>query len=78
MAISSGEGEGGHRQGFQRIWAPPGDGELLQIPGTGDIGGRQQLAGGGKELVPGKGFLAEDDANPHQGGGGAAVVRLIF
>ena len=40
-AISSGGGEGGHRQGFQRLWAPPGDGDLLQIPETGDIGGRQ-------------------------------------
>ena len=26
-----------HRQGFQRLWKPPGDGYLLQIPGTGDI-----------------------------------------
>ena len=39
-ASSGGGGEVGHRQGFQRLWAPPGDGDLLQIPRTGDIGGR--------------------------------------
>ena len=77
-AIISGGGEGGHRQGFQRLWAPPGDGELLQIPGTGHIGGKKQLDGGGKELVPGKGGLEEDDTNPQQGGGGSAVVQLLF
>ena len=32
-AFSGGLGEGGHRQGFQRLWAPPGDGDFLQIPG---------------------------------------------
>ena len=36
-AISDGEGEGGHHQGFQRLWAPPGDGDLLQIPRAGDL-----------------------------------------
>ena len=41
-------GEGGHRQGFQRLWAPPGDGDLLQIPGTGDLGDGKRLAGGGE------------------------------
>ena len=55
--ISGGGGEGSHRQAFQRLWAPHGDGELLQIPGVGDLGGRQQLDGSGKELVPGKGSL---------------------
>ena len=33
MVISSGGGEGGHRQGFKILWVPPGDGDLLQIPG---------------------------------------------
>ena len=37
-AISGGEGDGGHRQGFQRLWAPPGDGNILQITGEGDLG----------------------------------------
>ena len=36
--ITSRGGEGGQRQGFQRQWAPPGDSELLQIPGTDDLG----------------------------------------
>ena len=53
-AIGSGGGEGGHRQGFQRLWAPPGDGDLLQITGTVDLGRVQRLAGGGEKLVPGK------------------------
>ena len=53
-AISGGGGEGGHCQGFQRLWAPPRDGDLLRIPGAGDLGGGQQLSGCGEELGPGK------------------------
>ena len=37
-------GEGGHRQGIQRLWALPVDGDLLPIPGTGEIGGGQRLS----------------------------------
>ena len=76
--INSRGGNGGHLQGFQRLWEPPGDGYILQIPGTGDLGGRRQLAGGGEELVPGEGGVEEGDANPHQGGGIAAGVRILF
>ena len=57
---------------------PPGDGDLLQIPETGDLIGRLKLADGGKELVPGKVGMEEDDANPQQGGGSAAGVWLLF
>ena len=78
MSISGGRGEGGHRQCFQRLWEPPGDSDLLQIPGMGDLGGRRRLAGGGEELFPGKGVLEEDDSHPQQGGGGATGVRLLF
>ena len=46
--------EGGHRQGFQRLWDTPVYGDLLQIPGASDLGDRQRLAGGGEELEPGK------------------------
>ena len=77
-AINGKGGEGGHRQGFQRLWAPPGDGNLIQIPGTGDIGGIRRLAGGGEELVPGKVGVEEDDAHFHKGGSYSAGVRLIF
>ena len=56
-AISGGGGEGGHRQGFQSIWDPPGDGDLLQIPGSSDLGNGQLLVGGGEELGPGNKFL---------------------
>ena len=52
--ISGVGGEGSRRPGFQRLWAPPGDGDILQIPRAGDIGGGQQLTGGGEELVSGK------------------------
>ena len=47
-AISSGVVEEGHRQGFQCLWAPPGDGELLQTPGAGDLGGRQKTDDSGE------------------------------
>ena len=47
-------GVGGHRQDFQSLWAPPGDGDLLQIPRAGDLGDGRRLVGGGEELVPGK------------------------
>ena len=49
MAIIRGGGEGGNRQGSQFPWVPPGDGELLPIPGTGDIAGGRQLVGGGQK-----------------------------
>ena len=48
IAIGGGGGEGCHFQVFQRLWAPPGDGELLQIPGVGDLGGGRGLSGGGE------------------------------
>ena len=77
-AINGRRGEVGHRQGFKRLWDTPGDGDLLQIPGTGDIGGRRRLVGGGEVLVPGKGGLEEDGAHPQQGGGSAVGVRILF
>ena len=76
--ISGGVGEGGCHQGFKRIWVPPREDELLQVPGIGDIGGRLRLAGGNEELVPGKGGLKEDGTHPQQGGGGPAGVRILF
>ena len=57
MAISGRGGEGGHRQGFQRLWEPLGDGDLLQIPGAVDFGYGRRLAGGGEELGPGEEVL---------------------
>ena len=66
MAISCGGVERGHHQVFQCLWAPPVDGDLLQIPGTIDLSGRQLLAKGGEELVPGKDGLEEDTAHPQR------------
>ena len=62
----------------QCLWATPGDDDLLQIPGMGDLGGRRRLSGGGEELVPGKGGLEEDGANPHQEGGSPTCVCFFF
>ena len=44
---------GGHLQGIQCLWAPPGDGDLLPIPWEGDLGGGRKLSGSG--LVNGEG-----------------------
>ena len=74
-----GRGEaGGQLQGIQRLWAPPGDGDLLPIPGASDIGGGRILAGGGQEFFMGEGGVEEDDNNPHQGGGVASGVRIFL
>ena len=32
-------GEGGHIQGLQRVWIPPGYGDLFKILGEGDLSG---------------------------------------
>ena len=42
---------GGHRQGLQHLWAPPGNDEPLQIPVMDDIGDRRQLNGVSEEVV---------------------------
>ena len=76
--INSRRLEGGQRQGIQRLWAPPGDGNLLMIPGKGDIGGGRRLAGSGQELVPVKRCVEEDSKNPQQGGVRAEGFLLLF
>ena len=53
-AISGGGVKVGHCPGFQRLWVPPGDGDLLQIPGEGDLESGQRLTGSGEELGSGK------------------------
>ena len=77
-ALGSGGGKGGNHQGIQRLWDPPGDGDLLPKPGTGDLGGGRRLAVSDKEIFPGEGGVEEDGDNPHQGGGGSAGVRLLL
>ena len=77
-AIIRGGGEGGHRQGFQRLWSPPGDGDLIQIPRAGDIDNGQRLADGGEELGPGEYCVEEDVTHPQQGGSDASGVRILF
>ena len=38
-APDSGGGEGGHLQDLQRVWMPPGYGDLIKILGAGDFSG---------------------------------------
>ena len=71
-------GADGHIQDIQRLWAPSGDGDLLLIPGEGDIGGRRGLAGGGREFVKGEGIVEEYDEDPHKVEGGAAGVQIFL
>ena len=52
MAIIIGGVEGCHFQVFQRLWAPPIDDDLLQIPRVGDLGDGRRLDGGVEELGP--------------------------
>ena len=40
MALGRIGGKCGYLKGVQRLWKPPWDGDLLQIPGNSDIGGR--------------------------------------
>ena len=71
-------GQGGHIQGVQHIWAPPGDCELLQIPGEGGLNGGLQFTGVGQKPGEGAGGVAEDDEDPQQGGGGDAGFRIFI
>ena len=59
--LGRGGGEGGHIQGVQHIWAPPGDDDLLQIPGEVGLSGGKRLGGGGQKPGEGVGGVAEDD-----------------
>ena len=56
-SLGGGGGAGGHLQGIQCLWAPLGYGNLLLIPGAGDLGGERRLTGGGQEFVKGKGGM---------------------
>ena len=76
--LGGGGGEGVHIQGIQRLWAPPGDFDLLLIPWTGDLGSGRRLVGGGQELVMGEGDVEEDEKNLQQGGGGVAGVWILI
>ena len=69
---------GGHLKRIQRLWTPPEDGDLLPIPGAGDLGCGRRLAGGGQELVIGEGGVKEDDENPQQGGCRTAGIRIFL
>ena len=77
-AFSGKRGEGGRRQGFQRLWAPPGDDDLLKIPRAGDLGDGRRLAGGGEELGPVEDGVEENFADTQQGGSNASGVRILF
>ena len=78
IALIRGGEKGGNRQGSQCLWVPPGYGELLPIPGTGDHVGGQRLVGGGQEIFLVEGGVEEYYKNPQQGVGGAAGVWIFF
>ena len=63
-ALGRREGSGVYIQIIHSLWAPPVDGDLLLIPGAGNLGVGLLLAGCGQELVIGKGGVEEDDKNP--------------
>ena len=78
MALGVRGGAGSRLQGIWCLWAPPGDGDLLLIPGEGDIGGGRRLYKGGQEFFTGEGGVEEDEENPQQGGGRAVGVRVFL
>ena len=78
MVLGNGEGAGGHHLGIQRLWALPGDGELLPISGVGDLSGGQRLAGSDQEFGKGEGGVEEDGEDPQKGGGGATSVGIFL
>ena len=77
-ALSGGGGAGGHLQGIQRLWSPLGDGDLLPIPGSGDLGCKKLLDRGGQELFMGKGIVEEDENNTQKRGGRAVGIRIFL
>ena len=48
-----------HKDFLKRLWGTHGDGDLLPIPGLGDICVGRQLNGGGRELFEGKDGVEE-------------------
>ena len=67
-----------HIQGFQCVLMPPVYGNLFQILGSVDLSGRQRLSGVSQKFGTGEGVVAEADEDSHQGGGGAAGVRIFL
>ena len=78
MAFSTRGGKGANLKVVQRLLAPPWDGELYQITGESDIGGRWQLTGDDPESGKNAGGVEEDDNNPSQVGGEATGFCFLF
>ena len=57
---------------------PPGDGDLLLIPGEGDLDTVWKLAGSGQNFGKGKVSVEGDGDNTQKGGGGATGVHIFF
>ena len=51
----NGGGEGGHIQGLQCVWTPPGYGDLFQIRGSVGLSGKKLLTGGIQKPAKGTG-----------------------
>ena len=76
--ISRGGREVDHSQVFQRLWSPPRDGDLLQIPRAGDLGNGRRLSRVGEELGLVEEVVEDDVVHPKHGGINASGVRLLF
>ena len=57
-------GTGAYFTGVQHLWAPPGDGNILQIPGEVDLGGGWRLDLSDTEFGKGVGGVEEDYVDP--------------
>ena len=57
---------------------PPGDGDLLPIPGEGDLGSGRRLTSGGPDSSKVESDVEEGDKYPQQGGSRAAGVRIFL
>ena len=63
-ATAFGGGKGGNLKGVQRLWAPPWDGDFLQIPRESDTGSIWRLSGSDPESGEGAGGVEEGDEDP--------------
>ena len=70
--------KGEHGEGLLGIWEAAGECVGFQVPGTGDDGGRQQLASSGRQPVKGAEELGAFVVDTMPGGGGREGVGKLF
>ena len=77
-AVGGRGGKGGNLKDVKRLWAPPWDDDLLQIPGESDIGGEWRLAGIDPGYGEGVGGVEEDKEYLYQRGGKVVGVHIFI